>query len=229
MSYRYPNCDDYRNHQDEARRDASYGGHLHRPSPWDEPDCRRAYDDEYRRQELLREDPESLWRDRPRPFNADVIEAALDNYELVPQADPNVPSHMVRMAKAEAAKQLVMASPELWDVKSAIEWYCDQLGIPDLKRFFVGQQPQQQAPDPNVIRANTMLQSAQLKAQDGDKNRQFKLIELGQKARDTAAELASKENIAKLQMARELAIHPLSAGIVASQQPNLNGSQGPPQ
>ena len=177
-------------------------------------------------QELLREDPEALWRDRPRPFNADLLEDALDNYELVPQADPNVPSHMVRMAKAEAARQIVKDAPEFFDVKSAMEWYCDQVGIPDVKRFIVVPQQQQQPPDPNVLRANAMTQAAQIKAADGDKNRQLRLVEIGQKEKSDAAQLASKENIAKIQLAKELAIHPMSQPIVAGEA--QNASTGPP-
>lgn len=50
-SWRYPSCDDHRRHQEDAERDARYHSHAHQPSSWDEPDCRRAYDDAYRQEE----------------------------------------------------------------------------------------------------------------------------------------------------------------------------------
>ncbi len=53
-SWRYPSCDDYRKHQDDAREDARYHSHAHQPSSWDERDCRRAYDDAYRQAEYER-------------------------------------------------------------------------------------------------------------------------------------------------------------------------------
>ena len=55
-SWRYPSCDDVRRHQDDARSDARYHSHMHQPSRFDEPDCRRAYDDEYRRQEQAQQE-----------------------------------------------------------------------------------------------------------------------------------------------------------------------------
>lgn len=59
MSYfRYPSCDDWRDHQRQAQEDARYYSHAHQPDRWDNEDCRRAYDDEYRHQEHLRQQRE---------------------------------------------------------------------------------------------------------------------------------------------------------------------------
>ncbi len=176
-------------------------------------------------QELLQEDPEALWRHNGpdfHPYNEEVLRAALNNFELVPQADPSIPSHMVRMAKAEAAKSLVMASPELWDVKSAIEWYLDQLGIPDLKRFIVMPQPQQQPapqPDPNAAKVMGNIALQRMKSQDQAQERALKAQELQQRAVQDTAELQSRERIAKLQLARELVVHPDAQSIIAAQSP----------
>ena len=175
-------------------------------------------------QELLQEDPEALWRHNGsdfHPYNEELLRTALNNFELVPQADPNVPSHMVRMAKAEAGRQLIKDAPQMWDIKSAIEWYCDQLGVPELKRFIVDPAQQQQAdppPDPNVIRAQAAIQTAQAKSSDAAQDRQLRIQEMAQKAQDAALDRTARVEEQKLELAKELAIHPMSAGIVAGQQ-----------
>lgn len=187
----------------------------------------QAQSEEFRMlQELLQEDPESLWRHNgPKfsPYNEDVIREALSNYELIPQADPNVSSHMIRLSKAEAFKQLVMAAPELWDVRSATEYYIDQLSMPDVKRFLLPPPPPQQPgmapPDPNVIKANSAMQSAQLKSTDDAANRQVKLLELQIKSHDAAADREAKIQEQKMELAREVLVHPLSPGIAQQQQP----------
>jgi hypothetical protein len=189
----------------------------------------QAQSEEFRMlQELLQEDPEALWPKKGKPpFNAEILAQALDNYELVPVADPSVPSHMVRMAKAEAAKQLVMASPEMWDVKSAIEWYCEQLGIPDLKRFIVVPQPPQQPPaqlDPNAVRAQIAAQTLIQKTQQATADRQFKATELAQKTQDAAQDRAATMAGKKLDLAKELVIHSANPQVAAlSQNPELAG------
>jgi hypothetical protein len=192
----------------------------------------QAQSEEFRMlQELLREDPEALWRNQPNPpANAQLIEAALNNYELIPQADPNIPSHMVRMAKAEAAKQLVSQSPDLWDVKGAIEWFCDQVGIPDLKRFLIGPQPPQQQPaqpDPNLIRAQSALQIQHMKSSDAAQDRQLQAQELAHRMQDAEANRQARVTEQKLELARELVVHPGAQQVIANENPGLANGIGP--
>ena len=175
--------------------------------------------------ELLQEDPEALWRYKGKaPHNADLLIEALNNYDLVPQADPNVSSHMMRVSKAEAGKQLVSIRPQMWDVNGATEWYCDQVGIPALKRFLLPPAPPQQAqlppPDP---RAAIMAQTAQMKVTSDAQNRQLKLVEMAQKAHESQLDRDARLQEQKLQLAREIAIHPLSPQIADVQ------NQGIPQ
>ena len=180
----------------------------------------QAQSEEFRMlRDLLREDPEALWRHNgsdQRPYNADVIIAALNNFELVPQADPNIPSHMIRISKAEAVKGIVMAAPELHDVKSAIEWYYDQIGVPDAKRFVIPPAPPQQQPqqlDPSVVRLQIASQDNQAKAAMAAQNRQFQAMELAQKTQDAAADRAARQNEKKMDLAREIIIHATTPGV----------------
>jgi hypothetical protein len=66
----------------------------------------------------FKEHPESFWRDNKKPsrkWNPETIQKALDDNDLVPQADPNTASHLQRMMKYAALKQLQQANPDLYD------------------------------------------------------------------------------------------------------------------
>ena len=185
-------------------------------------------------QELLQEDPEALWPKKGKPpFNAELLAQALDNYELVPQADPNVPSQMVRMAKAEAVKGIVMAAPEMHNVKDALEWYYDQIGVPEAKRFIVVPPPPQQQPqqlDPNAVRAQIAAGTLIQKTHQAAADRQFKAMELAQKTQESALDRAADMQGKKLDLARELVIHASSPEVAAlSQNPSLTAGIGNPQ
>ena len=173
--------------------------------------------------ELLREDPEALWRHAgEEPFNKDTIIAALNNCELTPQADPNIASHMIRMARAEAAKMLVKENPQMWDIKSATEWYCDQISIPDIKRFILPPPPpgsQPPAQDPNAVRAMSTMAAANMRSQDAAQDRELKSVELAQKAHDAAQDRQMRVTEQQTELAKELVIHPLSQAIVNQMNP----------
>lgn len=101
--------------------------------------------------ELFREDPEALWRSerrKTRKWNADELVAALENVDMVPQADPNTPSHMHRMAKAASLKQLATDSPELYNKKAVDTLILEMMGFPNPEGLFAPPQPQQ--PDPAI-------------------------------------------------------------------------------
>src|SRR4029077_11494549 len=62
--------------------------------------------------DLFRERPEDFWRSNkvcPKDYwTEEKFLAALDDCKLVPVSDPNVPSHIHRVAKALALVQLIM-------------------------------------------------------------------------------------------------------------------------
>jgi len=66
----------------------------------------------------FRDHPESFWQRNKTParqWDQDTFTKALDNYELVPQADPNTSSQTQRAMKVVALKQLQAAQPTLYD------------------------------------------------------------------------------------------------------------------
>lgn len=143
---------------------------------------------------LFREDPESLWRHSKHKtapkWNEAAVRAALDNVELVPQADPNTPSHMQRMMKALAIKQLQAGNPALYDSKKVDERVLAMIGIDNADDLFAPPQPPMQMPqDPRLlaaqINAQSRLQQTAMelgaKAQESDKDRQTKLMIEGNK------------------------------------------------
>jgi hypothetical protein len=66
----------------------------------------------------FREHPESFWRKCKRPtydWNEQTFIHALNDCELVPQADPNTASHTQRIMKIMALKQLQQQNPGMYD------------------------------------------------------------------------------------------------------------------
>ena len=174
--------------------------------------------------DLLQEDPEALWRYKGKaPYNADILIEALNNYDLVPQADPNVSSHMMRVQKAEAGAQLIerTANALQWDVQGATELYCDQVGIPQLKRFIQGpaqpmppQQPGVPGAD-NGARAAAMVATQRMKSQDAAQDRQLEAQKLALTAHDNQANRMQRDAEKQIDLAREILIHPLAGEAIA--------------
>lgn len=68
--------------------------------------------------ECFKENPESFWernRKPTYPWDEQTFMKAIDNYDLVPQADPNTASQTQRVMKVMALKQLASSNPGLYD------------------------------------------------------------------------------------------------------------------
>ena len=71
--------------------------------------------------QCFRENPTSFWERNKRPAKKwDEMQflAALDNYLLVPQADPNTASHIQRVMKVTALIQLAKEAPQLYNIEA---------------------------------------------------------------------------------------------------------------
>lgn len=151
--------------------------------------------------ELFRQDPEALWRNSKRKmgkWNADKLRAALENYELVPQADPNTPSHMHRLMKSMGLLQLEAAKPNLYNAKAVHERVLKMIGIDSPDELFAP--PQAAQPDPTVKLLEDKNQIDREKIASNDRNKEL----------DRAINLA----IEKLKVAARLAENPESQPIV---------------
>ena len=110
----------------------------------------------------------------------------------------------------------------MWDIKSATEWYCDQISIPDIKRFILPPPPpgsQPPAQDPNAVRAMSTMAAANMRSQDAAQDRELKSVELAQKAHDAAQDRQMRVTEQQTELAKELVIHPLSQAIVNQMNP----------
>lgn len=147
--------------------------------------------------DLFREDPEALWRHKGRTvgaWNRDTLLAALENYDLAPQADPNTPSHMQRLMKAVALMQLNGAFPGMFDPRKVVERVCAMAAIDNVDELYappqmVGAPP----PDPRLIAAQAKMQDNQIKALTAQQTSQSKAMGHQLQAANIAAKMHDAE------------------------------------
>lgn len=187
-------------------------------------------------------DPEALWRNNrraqrlfnvpqaPQQAQMDMIAQqqlelarqqarkrlvqALDNLELVPHADPNTPSHMHRIMKVLGLKQLAQGNP-MYNQQAVDLAVLEALDYEDPQRFFLPPAPPQ-APPVDPIAA-TLAQAEMIKAQAKAKDTEIKGMAEAAKALNAAKDRELKQNIAVLDLAKELALHPESDPVVDRQ------------
>ena len=117
--------------------------------------------------ELFRRDPESLWRSNRNPNfqkDAQLLEEALSNYDIVPKADPNCSSQTLRIQKAIALKQLAAQNPQLYNMQEVDRRILEMVDIEDIDSLWNQQPPQGQPQDPALMmEAQAKLMTAQAK------------------------------------------------------------------
>ncbi|MEY4951647.1 MAG: hypothetical protein RL299_71, partial [Pseudomonadota bacterium] len=99
--------------------------------------------------DCFREHPESFWARNRRPtvtWNIDMLMQALDDVELVPQADPNTSSHAQRVMKIMALKQLQAANPQLYDAVAIDTAALTAIGWSNPEQFLKPKQERDQPP-----------------------------------------------------------------------------------
>jgi len=115
----------------------------------------------------FREHPESFWQRCKRPtydWNEQTFIKALNDCELVPQADPNTSSHTQRLMKIMALKQLQAANPGMYDPIAIDTAALKAMGWSNPEQFLAPPEAQS-APPPELIQAQAQMQTAQMKAE----------------------------------------------------------------
>lgn len=152
--------------------------------------------------ERFREDPEALFRHAPDGFTTwdeARFEAALNNCRIVPVADPNTPSHMHRLMKAQALMQVDAANPGLFLRREVVTRALGMMRIDDIEALFAPPPPQGPPPvDP--IRA--------MEVQAKIKSAEAKFAKISADLQSEMLDRKSKEHLAILSMAKEAMIHP---------------------
>lgn len=166
--------------------------------------------------ERFRENPEAFWRGRrtARKWRADEFLAALDNHDLVPAADPNTPSHMHRIMKAVAVKQLQAMNPWLYDPQAVDTAVLHMIGFADASSLFNKNPQPPQAAQPPVdpsrmaavqLKAAEIGQQAQARQQEQQADAAKAVQQATVRAReaqvesaDRSADRASREKVAQI-------------------------------
>lgn len=115
----------------------------------------------------FREHPETFWQRGCRsktPWDTAKFLAALNDCNLVPQADPNTSSSGQRMMKVVALMQLSQQAPTLYDPIKVHTAALASIGWPNPEEFFVPPQARA-APPPQLIQAQQEMQN---QAKDAD-------------------------------------------------------------
>lgn len=228
----------------------------------------------------FRENPDSFWQRAKKPaypWSEQTFLAALEDIEIVPQADPNTASHTQRLMRVAALKQLQAANPTQFDGAAvdrealmALGWaYPEQFFVPpDQQAQNIMGSPQAQAEiqrlqndktraDASMIsaqarmaqvqqsagqgsgldpakaavdqaKAQADLMNAHTKAQDSQNKAQMDAMKLqierdkaqaqavfaAKELQAKAADRAMKERIQLVDLAQNLAVHPMSAELV---------------
>ena len=134
--------------------------------------------------ECFRENPKSFWQRNNKPaykWDEQIFLKALENCDLVPQADPNTASHGQRVMKIMALKQLQQANPSMYDPVAVDTAALQTIGWNNPEQFLVPPQAQA-APPPELLQAQAKMQTEQMGAQ-------AKMIVAQSKAQETQAKI----------------------------------------
>lgn len=160
--------------------------------------------------ERYREDPTAFWRNNKnsmQDWQEEEFLRALNDYDLVPAADPNTPSHMHRVMKAVAIKQLQMANPAQYNGRAVDTLILRMIGV-NPNGLFVDPNTQGAAPpDPRAMMVAQKMQAMQQEAANKAADRQADLeaaasqahsraMEVGTESADRAADRQSRERVA---------------------------------
>jgi hypothetical protein len=114
----------------------------------------------------FREHPNSFWKKLRGPsleWNESIFNQAINNYELVPQADPNTASHTQRVMKIMALKQLQQANPSMYDAVAIDRAAMKAMGWSNPEQFIAA--PSAPVPPPE---AQAKMAELQIKKQEAD-------------------------------------------------------------
>ena len=137
--------------------------------------------------QCFREHPESFWERNRKPtiaWNEELFLQALNDVELVPQADPNTSSHSQRLMKVMALKQLQSASPEMYDAIAIDKAALRAIGWSNPEQF-LKPEDQRNQPSPELLKGMEDLKIAHQKADADTMRAQAAMIKAQQPAAPT--------------------------------------------
>ena len=190
----------------------------------------------------FRENPESFWQRKGKPsypWSEQTFIQALNDCELIPQADPNTASHTQRLMKVMALKQLQAASPSMYDPIAIDTAALKAIGWSNPEQFLAPQSAQSRPP-PELLQAQSLMKTNEMKAQASMMDSQTKahaaemkgeadlmkakidmmkaqneLALAEQELRSKSMDRTSRERLQLIDLAQNLTVHPASAGLVS--------------
>ena len=184
--------------------------------------------------DLFIEDPDSLLCAQPpgaaKSWEKEDLVKALNDCNLTPQADPNTPSHTIRVMKAVALVQLVQLNPQMWDLHAVVRRVATMVGMGSIDELFTQEQPQAPA-DPKMLQAMAQAQgkAAELAQKEQDSQRkaqleildgQLKIMLENMKLQNNREQRASAERIEganlaqqRMELAQGALVHPLATPV----------------
>lgn len=117
--------------------------------------------------DCFKEHPETFWQKNRRPaypWDEKTFLQAVEDYDIVPQADPNTASQLQRIAKVMALKQLQQGSPNLYDPIAVDIEALKVVGWSNPEQFLVPASAQAKPP-PELQK---QIAEMQIKKQDAD-------------------------------------------------------------
>ena len=131
--------------------------------------------------------PESFWQRNYQPtipWDETTFLAALKNYDLTPQADPNTASHGQRVMKIMALKQLQAANPTMYNATAVDTAALQTIGWSNPQQFLVA--PESQPPPPEILKGIAEAQNDKTEADAAMLTAQAKMAEVQAKAQSGA-------------------------------------------
>lgn len=163
--------------------------------------------------DLFRENPEDFWRfnkkkNRGSTWDAAKLLKALNDYNLVPRADPNTSSHIQRIMRAQALYQMAKADPQLFQLSVVLK-YVIQNGLRIANPDAFTQPPQNQAPPPSPEAQAKLIQAQADTVNAGAKmaDVQLRAKNLGVENQNRDADRAADLKIAAVKLKTEEVIH----------------------
>ena len=162
--------------------------------------------------DLFRENPEDFWRfntkkNKGSQWDAPKLLAALNNYNLVPRADPNTASQLQRIMRAQAIYQIAKADPGNFQIEQVYEYVLRTLGVRNPQSLLSVQTPGGAPPDPKaqaaMVTAQAQKTTADAKLQDVQLRAKNMDVENQNRDEDRAADL----KIAATKLQTEQVIH----------------------
>lgn len=138
--------------------------------------------------ECFKEHPESFWQRNKKPakqWDEDTFLQALEDCDLVPQADPNTSSHAQRVMKIMALKQLQQQNPTMYDPIAIDTAALQAIGWSNPQQFLVPAEAQGKMP-PEMQQKIAELAIKKQEADDKTKLADAKVAETAAKIQQDA-------------------------------------------